>query len=154
MKHSPLQLVRYLVTETNYSANPNFKPDKDWVGAIESFSVESTVNRLAAEKDFPGHSWSVEMVISQKLQAEQNFPYKFQVNLVGMFACNDKAFDEGKENEFVRVNGSSMLYGIAREIVRSLTAAGPWGQIVLPTISFYDNETKPKEQSAPVPKAD
>ena len=53
------------------------------------------------------------------------------------------------ETRFVQVNGSSMLYGMAREHIRSLTAAGPWGAIILPTMSFYDNkETAQKRRKS------
>jgi preprotein translocase subunit SecB len=37
----------------------------------------------------------------------------------------------------LEVNGASMLYGAAREIVRAMTARGPYFQTVLPSVSFY-----------------
>ena len=94
------------------------------------------------------------MTISQKLKEGQNFPYKFDLSLIGFFACNDGFSSPADEEHFVRVNGSSMLYGAARELVRSLTARGPWGELFLPSISFYDKATKPIEEATPAPKAD
>jgi preprotein translocase subunit SecB len=33
-----------------------------------------------------------------------------------------------------------MLYGLAREVIRNLTAQGPFPPILIPTVSFYDRE--------------
>ena len=74
--------------------------------------------------------------------------------LVGFFGCRDGFPSPEDEEQFVRVNGSSMLYGAAREIVRSLTSRGPWGELMLPGISFYDKGAKPKEEPASAPKSD
>jgi preprotein translocase subunit SecB len=154
MKHSPLQLLRYFVPEMSFSANQAFNPEKACESGNEQFSVEAVVTKQKALENFPGHSWSVEMVISQKIKEGQNFPYQFKLTLVGMFACKDGVMTDDIENQFVRVNGSSMLYGAARELVRLTTTLGPWGEIILPTISFYNKEATQKEQNAPVPKAD
>ena len=149
MKHSPLQLQRYLVTDISCSANQNYNPEAEWAGAMENFTVESTAVRLEDQPKTSSHSWSVEMVITQKSQKDQNFPYRFHVNLVGVFAFSEGARNAEEENQFVRVNGSSMLYGIAREVIRSLTAAGPWGAVILPTISFYGDASQKQVQADP-----
>lgn len=154
MKHSPLQLLRYLVPEIACSANPGFAPQKECENAIDQFSVNAVVTQQKAQGNFPGHSWLVDMTISQKLKEGQNFPYKFDLSIVGFFACNNGFPSSVDEEHFVRVNGSSMLYGAARELIRSLTARGPWGELILPSISFYDNATKPTEEVIPAPKAD
>lgn len=148
MKPSPLQLVRYLVTDIACTANPNFNAEKALEGSFEQYSVDIKVAPLEPTKEYPGHPWSVEMAITQKIKDGQNFPYEFRISLVGMFACQDGALQSEKETQFVRVNGSSMLYGIAREHIRALTAAGPWGAIIIPTMSFYENkEQAPKEEA-------
>jgi len=147
MKHSPLQLIRYLVTDTACTANPKFNPEKEILGALEQFSVESKANPLESSKEYPGHQWSVEMAVSQKINEGQNFPYEFRLSLMGIFTCLDGVLDLEKETRFVQVNGSSMLYGIAREHIRALTSAGPWGAIILPTMSFYGNEPTAKEEA-------
>ena len=148
MKNSPLQLVRYLVTDIACTSNPKFNPEKEMVGGMEQFAVEAKASPLETSKDVPGHPWSVEMVVSQKIQEGQNFPYEFRIAMVGIFGCNNSAAVDEKETRFVRVNGSSMLYGIAREQIRALTAASPWGAILLPTMSFYDNPEHPKKEEA------
>lgn len=147
MKHSPLQLLRYVVTEIACTANAQFNPDKEIHGALEQYSISAKANQLEPAKDVPGHSWSVELVIIQKRDEGQNFPYAFHLTVMGIFACQVGVLDSEKETKFVQVNGSSMLYGIAREQIRALTAAGPWGAMIIPTMSFYDKESPKKEES-------
>jgi preprotein translocase subunit SecB len=145
MKNSPLQLLRYVVPEASCTATPTFDPTQPIDSAITAqLSVNAAVTRQKAPDNFPGHSWSVEVSISQTLKEGQNFPYTFKVSLVGFFTCRDDLPPEAEEERFVRVNGSSMLYGAAREIVRSLTARGPWGALFIPGISFHDIPPKPE----------
>lgn len=146
MKHSPLQLMRYLVTDIACTGNPVFDPTTEFQVALEQYSVEAKAYPMEPSKEFPGHPWSVEMSIAQKIKEGQNFPYTFHITMIGMFACKDGVLDTEKEIQFVRVNGSSMLYGIAREHIRALTAAGPWGAVIIPTMSFYDKDTGAKEE--------
>ena len=146
MKPSALQLVRYLVTDISCAANPNFKTDKALEGAFEQYLVDVKFNQMEQKNEFPGHPWSVELGITQTLKEGQNFPYGFKISVIGIFAFQDGALPGDKEKEFVRINGSSMLYGVAREHIRTITAAGPWGAIIIPTMSFYDNkEATPQE---------
>ena len=122
-----------------------FDPEKPFDSAIaEQLSVNATITQQKAPDNFPGHSWSVDISISQAVKEGQNFPYIFKVSLIGFFACRDGFPSPADEEQFVRVNGSSMLYGAARELVRSLTGRGPWGEIFLPSISFYDKKPKPE----------
>jgi preprotein translocase subunit SecB len=154
MRHSPLQLLNYFVPEMSFSANQLFNQERPIEGGIEHFSVEATASQQKAPKDFPGHSWAVEMVIAQEIKEGQNFPYRFKMTIVGMFAFKGDVMADDKENQFVKVNGSSMIYGVARELMRSTASIGPWGALIIPTVSFYENVPEQKEESASVPKAD
>jgi preprotein translocase subunit SecB len=147
MKLSPLQLTRYVVTSIGCKANPQFNPEKEIGGALEHFSVDVRLNALPPEKDVPGHSWSLELDIVQKQNHDQTFPYEFHLSLLGIFSIQEGP-DQEKETRFVQVNGSSTLYGMAREHIRALTAGGPWGAIILPTVSFYENKEQPKQEAA------
>ena len=154
MKLSPLQLSRYVVTNIGCTANPKFDAEKEIIGALEQFSINANAKPAESDKDVPGHSWSVELEVTQKRNEDQNFPYEFHISIVGVFACQDGALDKEKETRFVQVNGSSMLYGMAREHIRALTAAGPWGAVILPTMSFYDPKEQPQKEETPAPKAE
>jgi precorrin-4 methylase len=73
---------------------------------------------------------------------------------VGIFAFLDGAVTSEKEEQFVQVNGSSILYGAAREFLRSMTTLGPWGSAIIPGVSFYEQQASLKEEMTPVAKAD
>ena len=148
MKISPLQLNRYVVTDVSCIANPHFSPEKEMVGALEQYAINVKVSPPPSGQTSAGHSWSVELEIIQKKKDGENVPYEFRIALVGMFTCQSGDLNTAKENRFVQVNGSSMLYGIAREHIRAITSAGPWGGIIIPTISFYDGGTQPKEEAS------
>src|ERR1039457_3621679 len=85
MKHSPLQLIRYFVTACACNANPKYDPQKEIVGGLEQFSVEVKATPLEPTKDLPGHHWSVEMAVVQKINEGQNFPYTFHITMEGMY---------------------------------------------------------------------
>jgi preprotein translocase subunit SecB len=140
------------VTNIGCTANPKFNPEKEIVGALEHYSINAKANPLEAEKDAPGHEWSVELEVVQKKTEENNFPYEFHISIFGIFTCQDGALASEKETRFVQVNGSSMLYGMAREHIRALTAAGPWGAIILPTLSFYEKKEQLQKEAVPAPK--
>jgi preprotein translocase subunit SecB len=146
MKPSPLQLLRYFTPEISCSANLAFDPAREAVNGPDQLSVSAVVARQKTPDNLPGHSWSVEMTITQSLREGNNFPYKFNLALIGFFVCKDGFATPADEEQFVRVNGSSMLYGASRELVRSLTSSGPWGELFLPTLSFYDKASKPQAE--------
>ena len=146
MKLSPLQLTRYVLTDIACKGNPKFNPQKEIQGALEQFSVNVKINALEPEKDAPVHSWSVELDIVQKKKAirisHTNLTFRYWGSLIFR-----KGLMQKQETLFVQVNGSSTLYGMAREHIRALTAAGPWGAIILPTVSFYENKEQPKKDA-------
>ena len=77
--------------------------------------------------------------VELKLEAEPNadtpgFPYKLQITLVGVF--DGRQLPEEKRDALVAVNGASMLYGVAREILLGLTSRAVQGAVMLPTVEF------------------
>lgn len=147
MKHSPLQVLRYIVPEVACSVNPKSDPKKPWENGIGELAINIAMARQPGPDDSV-HLWNIELRVSQKLKEGVNFPYKFDVTLIGFFACKNGFPTPADEEQFVRVNGSSMLYGAARELVRSLTCRGPWGELFIPSISFYDKDSKPGAEEA------
>ncbi|WP_395734678.1 hypothetical protein [Prosthecobacter sp.] len=145
MKLSPLQLVRYLMPEVSCAANANHDPKRPADLSDESFKAESRIHALESKNPEKYTSWSVELDLSQMPDVKANIPYQFSFKLVGLFQCNAQPGNVSQE-VFVRTNGSSILYGIARETLRSLTAVGPWGAVLLPTVSFYSEEASLPEQ--------
>jgi len=64
-------------------------------------------------------------------------PYTVDMRAIGHFRWegDTEAGDEGFER-IVGVNGASLLFSGMRELVAIITARGPWGQMLLPTLDF------------------
>ena len=148
MKLSPLQMTRCVVTNIGCAANQQFDPEKEIQGALEHFFINAKASPVEPEIGVKEHSWSVELEIIQKKAEGTNYPYDFNISIFGFFTCKDGILPTEKETQFVQVNGCSMLYGMAREHIRSLTATGPWGAIILPTMSFYEQKEQPKKEDS------
>ncbi|MBI5688310.1 MAG: protein-export chaperone SecB [Verrucomicrobia bacterium] len=141
MKLSPLQLSRQVLTKLNIEAihdgDPNVGPD-----------VATTVDANPT-KDNP-REWIVFLNVELKSPAGKKASYTGHIDLVGLFRINDQ-WPAEKIEKLVRVNGPSILYGAARELVANLTARGPWPMVMLPTLSFFTpaNEPAPQRQVTP-----
>ena len=132
MKLAPLQLERYFITELNCQASAQYKADKETKFREKDLEVSASVSAI---KDRPGH-WQVSLNVKLQPAAEVNSPYSFCLNLVGIVAWVGPKLPEDKVEVMIRTNGPSMLYGVAREVGRDLTARGPFPALMLPSVSF------------------
>jgi len=139
VKLSPLDLCRYFVTESSCSANPEFDPKQPIDVAMDRLVVETSIDKIEVEVQ-ERVGWSVELDLAYQLAPKQNYPYSYSVRIVGLFTSPAEVPPGLDDERVVRINGCSMLYGIAREMVRSHTAAGPWGEILIPTVSFFEGK--------------
>jgi preprotein translocase subunit SecB len=134
MKASPLLLRHYYVISLNVAANPNFKPDQPIDLSWEDFSVESEYSPAPHTAQ-----WQVRLHVQHRAHAQRNYSYSFSVEMLGLMNVNP-SFPADRHKELVEVNGASMLYGAAREIIRSATAHGPFLAILLPSVSFVPSK--------------
>lgn len=149
MKISPLQLERYFATDFHFTANREFEVGRPIELADGQFDVESSALRHSAET----RKWQITLQIKYKPAPSANAPYSFSLEMVGFFEVAD-TFPEDQTEQMVRINGSSMLYGSAREIVRDLTGRGPHSAMMLPSVSFFEPARKAvPPEAATQPKA-
>lgn len=142
MKLSPLDLCRYVVTDISCSANPEFDAGQTIEMTIDELTVETSIQKVDIESE-DRIGWSIDLSLSYQVAPKENYPYNYSMQIVGFFS-SPAAVPSGMDDErLVRVNGASMLYGIAREKLRSLSEAGPWDGVLIPTASFFE----PKEQT-------
>jgi preprotein translocase subunit SecB len=134
---APLNLQRYFLTEVQLTPNASVDLGKAIELNLEDFSVDTRVEQGA----IPEVPWQIILRIQHNADPKKNYTYNFLVEIVGWFEVSSNV-PEDKKAQLLEVNGSSMLYGVAREVVRSLTAQGPFMPINLPSVSFY----KQKEQ--------
>ena len=128
---APLRLERYFFTRMNIEANQEFDPQQpipeagpDVPVGVQLFRHEEDPNRF-----------QVGLVIGGAKPAEGNLPYRIHLEIVGQFAL-DEGFEHDNREKLVQVNGASMLYSAAREMLLGLTGRGPWPPMLLPSISF------------------
>jgi len=61
--------------------------------------------------------------------------------MIGFIRVADSVTEENIER-FVRINGTSLIFSAAREIIRAVTSRGPFQPLLLPTVTFW--EAKPQ----------
>lgn len=132
MKASPLTLHDYFVTDLTFSVNTSFDPQKDASLCFHDLSIE----RHLRPEEQDSLKWQLTLRLRQQASPEKNSPYAFSLVLVGILEVS-AACPEDKRRRLVEVNGASMLFGAAREILRAVTSRGPYLQTILPSVSFY-----------------
>lgn len=135
MKLSPIQLQAYALTELSYRANQSFDNNKPTTYK-ESDLVVTCACRPAAGKNL---AWEVAQSIRLQPSEKANAPYYVSLQITGVFRLHPKIPTDRIE-AIVRFNGSTVLFGISREILRNVTAAGPFPQLLLPTVDFRTEE--------------
>ena len=148
MKLSPLQLQDYFVAEFHFSLNSKYDVSKGLEKKLEEMEATPQCHR---HTDNP-LKWTVELELKYQPAAETNTPYIFSLTLVGYFEVS-KTFDPNVVERLVHTNGPSVLYSIARELVREQTARGPDGPFILPTASFLTAPAEIAAPSVPTPAA-
>ena len=139
---SPLQLKQHLFTIVNVRANPAGKPD----GPIE-------LHQHVVHLPVPGkaHQWQVELYINiHSGNAKHPFCYELELHVVGIVEVNGD-MDKEKREAIAAVNGLSLLYGAAREMVLNITARAPHGPYCLASLNFA--EVLKQAKPGPLPLA-
>jgi len=144
MKLSPLQLEAYFLTESSFRANQDFDPKKPVSFHDADIVITPDIQPIKDQN----RRWQVVLNIKLQPRAEANSPYVFAFTLVGIVWAAPE-FPEDKLAPLVATNGSSMLYGVAREIVRDLTARGPFPALSLPSVSFIPDAPQPTPAASP-----
>ena len=68
---------------------------------------------------------------------EKKAPYDIDLETVGYFDLIAE-YPAHEREDIARVNGASLLFGVLREVLCSLSARFPQGLIVLPGVNFLD----------------
>jgi len=140
MKPSLLQLKRYFVSEINLSVNKDFNPEKDIKLDFEDLIVLPEFIRSKSNK----RQWEVSLRVQFQPGPEANAPYYFMVDILSLFDLQKSVPDENIEL-LVRTNCPAVLYSMAREILRSVMAQGPFPALILPTGIFCDPKLRKKQ---------
>jgi preprotein translocase subunit SecB len=148
---APLQLSDYWLESVHIRTNPDFDPNREADLEVDSMEVKSDVQML--KSDNPGEVgtvWMVLLEIRQNIPQGKNIPYEFSVDMRAIVAAHPSLTDEKLERA-VQVNGPSMLFGAAREIVRAATGRGPYAPVIIPSTNFFHRIPRPQALPAPEP---
>jgi preprotein translocase subunit SecB len=128
---SPLSLEHHCVTEISLTATKADVVSKDFAVAATPYLAQSTENSL---------DWAIQLrVVIKPAPTDDPPPYTGAVTFFGNFRISENVPEESRR-KIVATNGSSILYGAARELVANITARGPHPMITLPSISFVKAE--------------
>ncbi len=147
MRPSALLLKSYIVTDVNVTANRAFDPTKDVNLGLRDLVVEPDCRK--DEKN--PREWRIFLRVKDSQNKESNSPYSFRIELMGFFSV-DATVPAATLDVFACVNGTSVLYSTAREVLRSLMCMGPYQPILLPAACFFDQQHKLEGGSVPAVK--
>src|ERR1039457_816211 len=145
MKYHPLQLKQAFVGEV---------VSKPAASSTFSKTIDLTVNPVFGRSTEDPRQWqvSVDVVFTAGKGESDPLQYSGHIELMGIFLMDSTGLDEAKALHIVSVNSTTMLYSVARETLANLTARGPHGLFLLPTITFSDqtlvlpDHTPPKKE--------
>lgn len=109
------------------------EPDTEEFNEPFEFTVDVSISE-GEIKDEKLYQVSVE-IESIPEEPEQKQQYSFHLVVVGFFTVNQNHPDIWK---LLYINGSSILFGAAREFLITVTSRGPWPAVSLPSISFLN----------------
>ena len=139
---TPLQLKYYFFPEVSSSAALDFDPEKDKGSRSLSLKIDES---LQPTPKSPGQ-YQLGLRLGVGPKEKTKAPYRINLTIIGFFAVREDV-PENQRETLVRITGSSMLYGMAREFIMAVTGRGPWPPVMLPTISFIPRE-KVKQKKA------
>jgi len=148
MKLSPLQLEAYFLTESSYRTNQDFNPEKEPKLDDTDLQVSADVQPLQNQE----RRWQVTVNIKLQPKPEANSPCFLSITVIGSVWAAPN-LPESNLDMMVRTNGPTMVYGAAREMVRDLTARGPFAPICLPSVSFLPEAAAAKGATEIIAKA-
>lgn len=130
---SPLRLENCFIEELTVKANPSFaaKVEERKEGKINC-DLQMAVN----SKDLSKFKVVLSVSIEPSTEYPALDPYFIQVKLTGFFGFHGELPSKETMQRMISLNGSSILYGIARGQVIGVTASGTWGKYILPALNF------------------
>jgi len=126
---SPLQLRHSCFTRISLNANPTGTPN----GQI---SLDPAI--WFQNNPQNTNEWLLSLrVIMKSTDTQKPFIYEADVAIQGVVEVQE-GFPTEKREQLAVVNGLSLLYSAAREVLLMMTARSVHGPMCLPTLSFID----------------
>lgn len=155
MNLSPLQLEGYYARQISFSLRQNIEENAEFFGPTglqyipvnfgEIDPFQMNVAMRGAVRDDDSSRWRFELTITSADLEETNFPYEFEIAVVGYFKSHLE--NNPKNEHLIRTNGISILYSTAREMLASASSRSLFPGILLPSMSFADTSLIQPEQA-------
>lgn len=140
-------------TVLNEDGSPTLAPGFDFQGVNFGCSVEhGELNSTEPNSVDNDDTVLVRIDVQIDNHSGKPAPYAIRIVAVGIFHWLDKKVGAEERIDLIVVNGASMLYASARELVLSLTSRSVPGALLLPSFNFLDSKpslAKVKTSEAP-----
>jgi len=137
--NTPIKLEEYFFPVVQVVADPSAEEED------QGFKYKAEVSLSHNEEE---DLYQVAVEISSIPEGkDQKQHYTINLVVIGLFRV---ASDFPNIGKLLYVNGSSILYGAAREFLITITSRGPWEALRLPTHSFleqYESEAGKDEET-------
>ena len=146
-RQSPLDLKWYGISSFSFS----YAQDEEMKSDAEEPKLDVQVTRNHKTKTDDKHFHLIEMDISVEVKRKDVQLVNVALKINGIFDARPKNSKPDEEEEkkllsIVSINGSSILYGIAREYISMATCHCPGGCFILPSVSFMPSPKKKGKQ--------
>lgn len=129
----PLIIRDLFVDQLSLEATPDYQAGNE-LGHVQ---VALKIDHLRSQEDPAAH----QLVIALKLEpgdAETPLPYSLQITGRGVFRIDADDLSDDECNRLLIINGGSILLGMLRSQVISLTGVGRNGRFVIPAINLTE----------------
>jgi preprotein translocase subunit SecB len=138
MRPAQIALTSYFVRELQFSENQAFDAQK--ISTIEIDDLQLTHEAKSKTED--RRSWELTLRIAVGAAPERNLPCSFLIEIIGLVRVDQSVKEENIER-LIGINGISLVFSVAREIVRAVTSRGQFRPILLPTVTFWEPKPAP-----------
>ena len=155
MQLSPLQLLEYTFDGVSVSPIEGYQPDPAFAPGLVFFPGKLAMSAdtgLALLDDQEKYSdFGVKLTLRVGPREDAQAPYNIQVSVRGVVRMHLVQATGQAEERRVRalVNGASLLYGVVREMVSTITSRSTHGTLLLPSLNFQDLASHKPDQVGP-----
>lgn len=138
MQLSPLQLMECVIEGVSIMPVDGFdnaQRDPSVVFALDGMQLQSEAGISALQETAPYSDYRLSFTLSLSTKAEAPTPYNVRVSVVGSVRMHGGGTQDQRQ-KLVLVNGVSLLCGVVRDLVASVTSRARYGQLLLPTLNF------------------
>jgi len=143
---SPLRLDKYFLKELHFALYEGF--DHARVPDDELTTPNVYVEVISSDQN-PNNplQWRFELNLELLEPEEGQFPYKVETTVVGYFTVSSH-YPAEKAESLARVNGPSLLYSTARELIALVTGRSQYAALLIPVASFLGRPQSTEAKAA------